>query len=74
MSIRTRDWRYISYEDGSEEHYDHRKDPNEWTNLATLPEYESVKKTLAEWIPENPVPSVLVQGWFDNYQPGPLEK
>jgi hypothetical protein len=38
----------------------HRKDPNEWTNLANIPEYESVKKELGEWIPENPVSAC----WF----------
>ena len=32
--IRTEDWRYIRYADGSEELYDMRKDPNEWRNLA----------------------------------------
>jgi len=30
-------WRYIRYEDGSEELYDHRVDPDEWTNLANKP-------------------------------------
>lgn len=72
-AIRSRHWRYIRYEDNSEELYNHRNDPNEWNNLADLPEYESVKQKLAESIPENPVPNVLVQGWFDNYQPGPLK-
>lgn len=33
-SLRTDRWRYIRYEDGSEEIYDHRRDPNEWDNLA----------------------------------------
>ncbi len=32
--IRTENWRYIRYADGSEELYDMRKDPNEWNNLA----------------------------------------
>ena len=38
-SIRTERWRYIRYEDGSEELYDHRVDPDEWTNLANHPEH-----------------------------------
>lgn len=35
-SIRTRDYRYIRYNNGKEELYDHTKDPNEWHNLATV--------------------------------------
>jgi arylsulfatase A-like enzyme len=35
-AIRTERWRYIRYEDGSEELYDHRVDPDEWTNLLAL--------------------------------------
>ena len=27
-------YRYIRYEDGGEELYDHRNDPNEWFNIA----------------------------------------
>jgi len=34
VSLRTRHRRYIRYSDGSEELYDHRSDPHEWTNLA----------------------------------------
>lgn len=33
-SLRSRHLRYIHYADGSEELYDHRDDPHEWTNLA----------------------------------------
>jgi arylsulfatase A-like enzyme len=33
-AVRSERWRYIRYADGSEELYDHRDDPNEWTNLA----------------------------------------
>ena len=34
-ALRTERWRYIRYEDGSEELYDHESDPHEWDNLAT---------------------------------------
>jgi arylsulfatase A-like enzyme len=51
-AVRDSRWRYIRYHDGSEELYDHSNDPNEWTNLAGLPEYASVKSRLAQWIPE----------------------
>ena len=58
-TIRTRDWRYIRYADGSEELYDHRSDPNEWTNLANQPQHAARKADLARWLPNTnatPVP------------------
>jgi arylsulfatase A-like enzyme len=43
-------FRYIRYEDGSEEFYDHEADPNEWTNRAGDRAYaaniEEMKKQL----------------------------
>lgn len=72
-SIRSRDWRYIRYEDGSEELYHHKTDPNEWTNEADNPEYAAVKKELSKFIPEHPHPGLKVQDWFDKYQ-GESEK
>jgi arylsulfatase A-like enzyme len=38
FSVRSLHWRYSLANDGSEELYDHRSDPNEWTNLAGDPE------------------------------------
>jgi len=67
-SIRTERWRYIRYEDGSEELYDHKTDQNEWHNLATNPEYDAVKKELAAMIPKDQHPGLKVQDWFDAYQ------
>lgn len=55
-SVRTERYRYIRYHDGSEELYDHRSDPNEWTNLASLPEHAELKKELASWLPKTNVP------------------
>ena len=49
-SIRSDRWRYIRYSDGSEELYDHEKDPNEWHNLAKEPKLSKVKKTHGQWI------------------------
>ncbi len=57
-SVRSERWRYIRYEDGSEELYDHASDPMEWTNLAARPELASVKEELARWLPERNVPQV----------------
>jgi len=49
-------WRYIRYGDGSEELYDHESDPDEFFNLASKEESESVKKDLAPWFPEIKIP------------------
>ena len=40
LSVRTPDFRYINYGDGTEELYHKSQDPNEWTNLAKNPEYQ----------------------------------
>jgi len=49
-SLRDRDWRYIRYDDDSEELYDLNTDPNEWHNHASVPEHAkrlaSLKKKL----------------------------
>jgi len=51
-SVRTERWRYIRYNDASEELYDHDADPLEWTNLATDPKYADVKQQLGQWLPK----------------------
>ncbi|MGI9241660.1 MAG: sulfatase [Verrucomicrobiales bacterium] len=68
-AIRTERWRYIRYEDGSEELYDHQGDPNEWINLANDPVHQKTKQRLANMIPTNQHPGLKVQDWFDRYQP-----
>ncbi|MCP4849349.1 MAG: sulfatase [Verrucomicrobiaceae bacterium] len=55
-AVRTPQWRYIRYADGSEELYDHSKDPNEWTNLAGQPQHVALKKELAGWFPKKNAP------------------
>ncbi len=47
LAVRTEHWRYIRHVDGAEELYDHRKDPNEWNNLAGNAEYGKIKQRLA---------------------------
>ncbi|MBN2294052.1 MAG: sulfatase [Pirellulales bacterium] len=60
--IRSEKWRYIQYADGSEELYDHDKDPMEWKNLARDDKYDDVKKKMRKWLPkENTKPSKMVQ-------------
>jgi len=41
-AIRSEQYRYIHYVDGSEELYDHAKDANEWENLAGKPEMKQI--------------------------------
>lgn len=38
-SLRAKDWRYIRYENGTEELYHTEDDPHEWTNLADDPSH-----------------------------------
>ena len=49
--VRSDRYRYIVYEDGSEELYDHTNDKWEWENLADNPQFASVKKGMRKWIP-----------------------
>ena len=57
-SVRDRHWRYIRYADGSEELYDLRSDPHEWTNLAGRPEADTKRRELAAQLPRPDVPAV----------------
>jgi len=50
--VRSENWRYIRYHDGSEELYDETKDPLEWTNLAKDSRFSSIKADLAKWLPK----------------------
>jgi arylsulfatase A-like enzyme len=50
-AVRSEHFRYIQYEDGGEELYDHLKDPNEWTNQAANQEYKEIKDGLKLQLP-----------------------
>lgn len=54
--VRSEDWRYIVYADGSEELYHHETDPNEWTNLAGDPRYAEVIARHREFVPVADLP------------------
>jgi arylsulfatase A-like enzyme len=51
------DWRYIQYNDGSEELYNLNKDPNEWKNLAGEAEVAPIKETMQKAAPSEFAPS-----------------
>jgi arylsulfatase A-like enzyme len=51
-AVRSERYRYIRYQNGEEELYDHDQDPLEWNNLAGKPDLTDLKEQLAAWIPE----------------------
>ncbi len=51
-TVRTEQWRFIRYSDGSEELYDHTKDPFEWTNLAKEDGTKAIRAELAKSFPK----------------------
>lgn len=55
--IRSKDFRFIQYADGTEELYDMRKDPNEWHNLADDPQHAAVLTEHRRWIPPSRPPA-----------------
>lgn len=54
-AVVSKEYRYIHYEDGSEELYALKTDPNEWYNLAENPKYLEIKKHLAKFLPKTNV-------------------
>lgn len=54
--VRSEHWRYIQYADGTEELYDHRTDPEEWTNLAGMDEYTAALAAHRRWLPRFDAP------------------
>ncbi len=56
--VRTERWKYIRYQNGGEELYDHDSDPGEFNNLALLPQYEALKTELASYMPKVNKPRV----------------
>ncbi|GGD04723.1 sulfatase [Hyunsoonleella pacifica] len=51
-AVRTDQYRYIQYEDGSQELYDHSKDPNEWTNIASNAENKAQIEKMKALLPK----------------------
>jgi arylsulfatase A-like enzyme len=50
-AIVTKDYRYIRYEDGSEELYVLKNDSDEWHNMAADEKFVSIKAGLRKWLP-----------------------
>ena len=51
-SVRSQDWRYTVYADGSQELYDHRADPHELENLAGDAKYRDVIERHRRYLPQ----------------------
>ncbi len=64
--VRSKRYRYITYEDGTEELYDHTKDKWEWTNLADNPEYAAIKKKMRKEIPTHHEPMGAIEAFFES--------
>lgn len=69
-AVRTDRWRYIRYEDGTEELYDHSHDQAEWYNLAEAPEWAHVLTSLRIHLPKHNAPwdpRVVRGGSYNEY-------
>lgn len=55
-AVRDIRYRFIRYQNGDEELYDHKHDPREWKNLAEDAKYAEVKQRLAQWFPSKNAP------------------
>ncbi|MFK7935464.1 MAG: sulfatase [Saprospiraceae bacterium] len=54
-AVKSKRFRYIQYEDGGEELYDHTNDVNEFTNQANNPAYQTEIAALKKWLPKTNV-------------------
>lgn len=63
-AVRSQRYRYIRYQDGSEELYDHQVDPQEWVNLANESKYRQIKRELGHWIAKDWAPSAPTKQAF----------
>lgn len=65
LAVRSDDYRYIRYKNGSEELYDHRIDPKEQTNLADRQESSEIKQRLAAFLPAELAPPAATKKAYE---------
>lgn len=63
-AVRSQRYRYIHYEDGGEELYDHATDPNEWRNRVSDRALEPIRRALAQSLPKRWAPPVATKAAF----------
>ena len=51
ITVRTDNFRFIRYLDGTSELYDRDKDPHEWVNQTENPAYDEMKRELSRYLP-----------------------
>lgn len=68
MSARSERYRYIRYNDGTEEFYDHKTDPDEWTNQIGNNRYATVIDKLRNQLPIDAAPPARMWDEF-NFDP-----
>jgi len=61
-AVRSENWRYIRYEDGTEELYDHSQDEFEWTNVAGDSTHAKVKAHMQQGLPAKDADNVPDNG------------
>jgi arylsulfatase A-like enzyme len=64
-AVRSERYRYIRYANGEEELYDHERDPEEWTNLASDEAHADVIARHARWLPNRNAPGALRKNAFE---------
>jgi iduronate 2-sulfatase len=62
-AVRSNNWRYIRYRDGSEELYNHEIDPGEHINLAGDAQYAGIIAEHKKWLPENAALPATATEW-----------
>jgi arylsulfatase A-like enzyme len=62
FTVNDENWRYTKYNDGTEELYDLKNDPMEWTNLIRLNDKKALvaKARLEKWLPKTSAPNLPV--------------
>ncbi|MBT3668101.1 MAG: sulfatase [Opitutae bacterium] len=72
-ALRSENFRYLRLEDGAEELYDHKSDPNEWKNLAGGRKYANLIKKFRKALPKKDAPyhpvvrSAPINSWFEKH-------
>jgi iduronate 2-sulfatase len=63
LSVRSNNWHYIKYRDGSEELYNHLNDPGEHVNLANDPAYSQKITELQKSLPKTDALPAGITEW-----------